>query len=73
MKTGSLVGVVLIVLGLLALAAQGFSYTSREKVLDIEPLEAHADTEKTVAIPPIAAGAAVLVGLVLVVTGRKSG
>ena len=64
---------VLIVLGLLALAYQGFSYTSREKVLDIGPLEAHADTEKTVAIPPIAAGAAVLVGLVLVVAGRKSG
>ena len=73
MKTGTLIGVVLIVLGIAAFAYSGFTYTSREKVLDIGPLEAHADTEKTVAIPPLAAGAAVLVGLVLVVSGRKSG
>lgn len=71
MKPMALAGVVLIVLGLGALAYQGFSYTSRETVLEIGSLKATADTTKTVAIPPVAAGAAVLVGLVLLVAGNK--
>jgi hypothetical protein len=74
MKPMTLAGVVLLVLGLVALAYQGFSYTSREKVIDIGPIEAHADTTKRVPIPPIAGGAAVLAGLALIVAGsRKNG
>lgn len=71
MKPMALLGVVLLVLGLAALAYQGFTYTSREKIIDIGPLEASADTEKTVAIPPIASGAAVVVGVVLLVAGSR--
>lgn len=74
MKPMALAGVVLLVLGILALAYQGFSYTSRETVLDIGPIQATADTTKTVAIPPIASGAAVVVGVVLLLAGsRKRG
>jgi hypothetical protein len=45
-------GIALIVLGLAALAYQGFTYTSRETVLDIGPLHATAEREKTVPLPP---------------------
>jgi hypothetical protein len=65
------IGIVLIVLGLLGLVYQGVTYTTREKIIDIGPIEASADVEKTRSIPPIASGAAVLVGLVLLVAGRR--
>ena len=74
MKPMTLAGVVLLVLGLVALAYQGFSYRSRETVLDIGPIHATAETEKTVPIPPIAGGAAVVAGVALLIAGsRKRG
>ncbi|MDQ3213599.1 MAG: DUF3185 domain-containing protein [Acidobacteriota bacterium] len=73
MKPLSLAGIILIVLGLAALAYQGFSYTSREKIVDIGPLEATANTEKTVPLPPIVGIVAVAGGVALLVAGsRKS-
>lgn len=71
MKPLTLAGVVLIVLGLVALAYQGFTYTSRETVLDIGPIEATAETEKTVPISPIAGGAAVAAGVALLIVGSR--
>ena len=68
MKPLAVTGSVLIVLGLAALAYQGFTYTTRETVVDIGPIHATADREKTVALPPVfgivavAGGAALLVG-----------
>ena len=71
MKPMALGGVVLLVLGLAALAYQGFTYRSRETVVDIGPIHATADTQKTVPIPPIAGAAAVLAGVVLIVAGQR--
>jgi uncharacterized membrane protein len=65
------IGIVLIVLGVAALAYQGFTYTSREKVVDIGPLHATADREKTVPLPPIVGGVAVASGVVLLVLGAR--
>jgi uncharacterized membrane protein YidH (DUF202 family) len=65
-------GVVLIILGVLALAYQGFSYTKREKVIDLGPIEASADKKKHVAIPPIVGGIVLVAGVVMVVASRKS-
>lgn len=67
----TLAGIVLLVVGLVALAYRGFSYTTRETVLDIGPIEATAEKEKTIPIPPIAAGAAVLAGVALIVAGSR--
>lgn len=64
-------GIVLIVLGLAALAYQGFTYTSRETVIDIGPIKATADTQKTVPIPPIAGVVAVVAGVALVFAGKR--
>ncbi|HEX6973151.1 MAG TPA: hypothetical protein VF147_02055 [Vicinamibacterales bacterium] len=64
-------GIVLIVVGLLALAYGGFSYTKREKVLDLGPLQASTETKKTVPVPPIFGGVAVAAGVVLLIAGAR--
>jgi uncharacterized membrane protein YidH (DUF202 family) len=66
-----LVGIVLIVAGVLILAYGGFSYTKREKVLDVGPIEATAEHRKTVPIPPILGGAAVIGGIIVLVVGSR--
>jgi uncharacterized membrane protein len=67
----TLVGIALILLGIVALAYQGITYTSREKVIDIGPLHATADTQKTIPLSPLVGGAALIGGIVLVVLGAK--
>jgi hypothetical protein len=64
-------GILLIVLGLAALAYQGFTCTSRETVLDIGPLHATAEREKTVPLPPIVGGIAIASGVVLLIVGAS--
>jgi uncharacterized membrane protein YidH (DUF202 family) len=71
MRPLSLVGVVLIVLGLLALVYQGINYTSRETVIDIGPLHATADRQKTLPLSPVLGIAAVAGGVALLVTGMR--
>jgi hypothetical protein len=71
MKPIAIVGVLLIVLGVLALAYQGITYTKREKVIDLGPIQATADRQKTIPLPPIIGAAAVAGGIVLLVVGSK--
>jgi hypothetical protein len=71
MKTAVILGIVLIVVGLAALAYQGFTYTSRETVLDIGPVHATADRQKTVPLPPVLGVVAVAGGVALVVAGVR--
>ena len=72
MKPIMIVGIGLIVLGVVMLAVQGITYTDTEKVLDIGPIEATAEREKTIPLPPIAGGAAVIAGIVLVIAASRS-
>ena len=73
MKSATLLGIVLIVLGALALAYQGITYTTREKVVDLGPLKITADKEKSIPLPPILGALALAGGVVLVFVGiRKS-
>ena len=67
-----LIGIVLIVVGIVALALGGFTYTKREKVLDIGPLQATTETQKTVPLSPIVGIASLVAGVVLVVVGSKT-
>ena len=64
-------GMILIALGLFGLAWGGFTYTTREKIVDIGPI--HATREKThnVPLPPIAGAVALIGGVLLLVAGRK--
>ena len=68
-----LIGIVLIVLGVLGLAFGGFTYTTREKVVDLGPLQVNADKEHNLPIAPIAGVAALIGGIALVMVGSKSG
>ncbi|MBL8709942.1 MAG: hypothetical protein JNL25_12170 [Rhodospirillaceae bacterium] len=71
MKPLSLIGLVLVVVGVAALALGRFSYTTEEKVLEVGPIVATADQEHTVDIPDIAGILAVVAGLALIVVGRR--
>ena len=71
MKTYTLIGIILIVIGIIALAYQGITYTTREKVVDIGPIQMTADKTKTIPLPPIVGGIALVGGIVLLVTGGK--
>src|ERR1700733_9504026 len=71
MKPISIAGILLIVFGALALAYQGFTYTHRERVLDVGPIHATKDTQEHIPIPPILGGVAFVAGVVLLVSGGK--
>jgi hypothetical protein len=71
MKSITVLGILLAVLGVLALVYQGFSYTRQERVLDIGPIHATADTREHVPVPPIAGGLALAAGVVLLAIGAK--
>ena len=71
MKPITLAGVALIVLGLAALVYQGINYTSRETVIDIGPVRATADRQKTLPLPPVMGIVAVAGGVVLLIAGVR--
>jgi len=73
MNTNTLIGIILIVIGIIAFGYQGISYTSREKVIDMGPIQVSADKTRTLPLPPIVGGIALVGGIVLLVMGNKKG
>jgi hypothetical protein len=71
MKPMSLAGIVLIVLGAAALAYQGFTYRTRETIVDLGPIQATAERQKTVPVPPIIGVVAIAGGIALLVAGGR--
>ena len=71
MKPAGIIGIVLIVIGIIALAYGGITYTKREKVLDLGPLQATAEKQKTIAFPPVLGGICLVGGIVLVIVGSR--
>ena len=71
MKPVAMLGVVLILLGVVALVYQGITYTSRETVIDIGPLHATADRQRTLPLSPLLGIAALAGGVALLVTGAR--
>jgi uncharacterized membrane protein YidH (DUF202 family) len=67
-----LIGILLIVFGIVALAIGGINYTKREKVLDIGPIEATRETRETIPLSPLVGIAALVGGIALVVTGSRT-
>ena len=65
-----IIGILLIVLGLVALAYQGITYTKSEKVLEVGPI-ATKETKKTIPLPPVLGGVALLGGVVLLVASSS--
>lgn len=72
MKNGLLViAIILIAIGVVSLAYQGITYTTREKVLEVGPIKATAEKERTIPLPPILGGLALAGGVVLLVVGAR--
>ncbi len=71
MKPAGIIGIILIAIGIIALAYGGFTYTKREKVIDAGPLQVSADKERTVPFPPILGGVCLVGGIILVLVGNR--
>jgi hypothetical protein len=71
MKMASIVGILLIVVGIIGLAYGGITYTHREKVIDIGPIQATAEKHDRLPLPPIVGGLSLVAGVVLLVAGAK--
>ena len=71
MKTATIVGIILIVLGVLGFIFQSVSFTDKETIVDAGPIEIEAEREETIPIPSLLSGIAVVGGIVLVAVGAK--
>lgn len=72
MKPITIVGIVLVILGIIGLVYQGFGYTKRKDVLDVGSIHATKDTHERVEIPPVLGGIVLVGGIVLIVVGARS-
>ena len=73
MKPLMIVGIILIAIGIIALAYGGFSFTTSEKVAEVGPLKLEKDKTRSVPMPPVLGGLALIGGIVLVVVGARKG
>jgi len=71
MKPVIIVGMVLILIGVIALVLQGITLVTSEKVAQVGPLEVNKETKKTIPLPPILGALALAGGIVLVVVGTR--
>jgi uncharacterized membrane protein YidH (DUF202 family) len=73
MKTNTLLAIILIAVGIVALAYQGITYTTREKAIDLGPVQVTTEKTRTLPLPPIVGAIALVGGIVLLVMERKKG
>lgn len=71
MKPATLIGIILIALSLFSFAYQGIPYTTREKVVDLGPIQATSEKNKSIPLPPVFGAMALIGGIALVIVGNK--
>jgi uncharacterized membrane protein len=71
MKTNTVIGIILIALGIVAFAFQGISYTTREKAVDLGPIQVTTEKTREIPLPPIVGTLALAGGIVLLIVDRK--
>jgi hypothetical protein len=71
MRPNIIIAIILIALGIAAFAYQGITYTTREKVVDLGPIQMTAEKTKTIPLPPIMGAIALVGGIVLLVVGSR--
>lgn len=72
MKVGTLVGLILVVLGLIGVAYGGITYNRRREVAQIGPVQVTTNEEHTIPISPIVGGVAILAGAALIIAVRRA-
>jgi len=70
-NTLKIVGIILIVLGVVALIFQGITYTTQKEVINLGPIHATAEHKKTIPLPPVLGGIALIGGIAVLITARK--
>jgi hypothetical protein len=73
MKSATIAGIVLIVLGIFSFAYEGIGFTTQKKVLDVGPIHATKDERHTLPLTPVLGGLLLVGGVVLVLSGSRSG
>jgi hypothetical protein len=73
MRPKIMIAIILIALGIAAFAYQGITYTTREKVVDLGPIQVTAEKTKTLPLTPIVGAIALVGGIVLLVMGSRKG
>jgi hypothetical protein len=73
MKPYLLTGIILIVIGVIAFGYQGINYTTRDKVVDLGPIQVTAEKTKTIPLPPIVGGIALVGGILVLIAGSRKG
>lgn len=72
-KTTTIAGIILVVIAAIALAYQGITYTTKEKAVDLRPIQITKEEHHTIPLPPILGGIALVGGIILIVVGGKRG
>jgi uncharacterized membrane protein YidH (DUF202 family) len=73
MKPRTIIAIILIALGIAAFAYQGITYTTREKVVDLGPIQVTSEKTRRLPLPPIVGAIALVGGIVVLVVGSKKG
>ena len=71
MKPHTLFAALFILIGVIALAYQGITYTTTENAIDLGPLKVTTEKEHTIPLPPIVGGIAIIGGILMLAAGRK--
>jgi hypothetical protein len=71
MRITTVLSIILIAIGVIALGYQGFTYSTREKIVDIGSLDVTVTKKNTIPLPPIVGGIALVGGIGLLVIGKK--
>jgi uncharacterized membrane protein YidH (DUF202 family) len=71
MKGTRIIGIILIILGILGFAFGGISFTKKEKIVDLGPIEVQSEKKESIPVTPIASAVAVVAGIILVAVGSK--
>lgn len=66
------IGLILCVLGVIGLVWGGMTYTTREKVVDLGPIEITNEKKHTLPLPPIIGAVALIGGIVILVTSKQT-
>jgi len=69
--TKTTLGIALIILGVVAFAYQGITYTTQKKIIDVGPLQATVDQKETIPLSPLVGGLALIVGVSLLMMGAR--
>lgn len=72
MRPTTIFAIILIAAGIAAIVYQGFTYTTREKVVDLGPVHVQADRTRSVPLPPLVGAIAIMGGVLLLAVRRRT-